>query len=204
MVRNAKADPYAGQKLWWDPIELDRDSSQQSPSDAPVLTEAQVKQWLEDGFLVVTGLWPQELIDAAAATAAELHPYDKVAANKSGFSEMPWLSAPPKGQFPEDPTRTEAGAPENPLNHMTVHPRAIAAVAQLLDTPDTNVRLSQSHVIARWGGLVDPDAPEGHPKHGVIQGDQDIHVDCEPDVTVATGYCDRYSLLYVSLPAVSG
>jgi hypothetical protein len=60
---------------------------------------------------------------------------------------------------------------------MTIHPRAIAAVAQLMDTPQENVRLSQSHVIARWGGLVEPDAAEGDEKHSVIQGDQDIHVD---------------------------
>ncbi len=187
MVRNAQADPYAAQELWWDPIELDCEST------GPVLTEQQVKHWLEDGFLIVTGLWPQELIDAAAATAAELHPFDDVAAKKGGFSEMPWLSAPPKG-FLEDPTRMKDGAPENPLNHMTVHPRALAAVAQLLDTPDTNVRLSQSHVIARWGGLVDPDAPEGDPMHGVIQGDQDIHVDCEPDACLMVSRFRCYGL----------
>jgi hypothetical protein len=46
-----------------------------------------------------------------------------------------------------------------------------------MDTPQDNVRLSQSHVIARWGGLVNPDAKEGDDDFGVIQGDQDIHVD---------------------------
>jgi len=56
------------------------------------------------------------------------------------------------------------------------------------------VRLSQSHVIARWGGLVDPDAPEGDPMHGVIQGDQDIHVDCEPDACLMVSRFRCYGL----------
>ena len=98
MVRNAKADPYADQQLWWDPIQLDS-----TDDTGPVLTEEQVQQWLEDGFLAVTGLWPEALIEAAAATAAELHPYEKVAEDKRGFSEMPWLSAPPKGFLEEFP-----------------------------------------------------------------------------------------------------
>ena len=172
MVRNAQANPYAEQELWWDPIALD------SESEGPVLTEDQVQQWLENGFLIVTGLWPEDLVEAAAATAAHLHPYEAVKANKGGFSEQPWHMAPPASVL-KDPTQTEdAAGPENPLNHMTIHPRAISAVAQLMDTPQTNVRLSQSHVIARWGGLIDPDATEDDELHGVIQGDQDIHVDC--------------------------
>ena len=42
MVRNALADPYAETELWWEPIQLD------SSNDGPVLTEAQVQQWLRD------------------------------------------------------------------------------------------------------------------------------------------------------------
>ena len=43
MVRNALADPYAETELWWEPIQLDS-----SNVDGPVLTEAQVQQWLRD------------------------------------------------------------------------------------------------------------------------------------------------------------
>ena len=111
-----------------------------------MLSQAQVDQWLQDGFVAVTGLWPEGLIEAAAATAAALHPYEEVSKNKRGFSEMPWLSAPPKGVgYPADPKRAENAAPENPLNHMTVHPRVIKAVAQLLETP---VRLTSTCSLA--------------------------------------------------------
>ena len=119
MVRNSKAGHYPNQDVWWGPVHLC------PPHGArPIFTDAQVKRWLEDGFLICTGLWPEELIQAAALKAAELHPREQVAKHKRGFSEMPW---------------TGEDGPENPLNHMTIHPRAIAAAAQLLDTPQTNV-----------------------------------------------------------------
>jgi hypothetical protein len=123
MVRNSRAGHYPDQELWWGPVHLD--SSQQD--DAPIFSPAQVKQWLEDGFLIVTGLWPEELIDQAAAMAAELHPKEQVAEDGRGFSEAPWLT--PRGE-----------APENPLNHMCVSAstplHAVRArAAQLLFAP---------------------------------------------------------------------
>ena len=44
------------------------------PDDAPgaVLTEEQVARWHADGFVVVQGIWPESLIDAAVAAAATL------------------------------------------------------------------------------------------------------------------------------------
>ena len=41
-------------------------------------------------------------------------------------------------------TRPEDKAPEMALNHMTIEPRALAACSQLMDTPQENIRLSQS------------------------------------------------------------
>ena len=162
MVRNALADPYAETELWWEPIQLD------SSNDGPVLTEAQVQQWLRDvrphptllagrwasgalltlgcaraqGFLPVTGLWPEELIERAVAEVHALHPPEEVAKAGRGFSEQPWLHAPPVGF--NEVTRPEDKAPEMALNHMTIEPRALAACSQLMDTPQENIRLSQS------------------------------------------------------------
>ena len=163
MVRNALADPYAETELWWEPIQLDS-----SNVDGPVLTEAQVQQWLRDvrphptllagrwasgalltlgcaraqGFLPVTGLWPEELIERAVAEVHALHPPEEVAKAGRGFSEQPWLHAPPVGF--NEVTRPEDKAPEMALNHMTIEPRALAACSQLMDTPQENIRLSQS------------------------------------------------------------
>ncbi len=32
----------------------------------PVLSDSQLQQWMEDGYVVVHGMWPQQLIDSAA------------------------------------------------------------------------------------------------------------------------------------------
>ena len=53
MVRDSRTGDYPDpDQTWWDPIHLD--SAQQ---DGPVLSDAQVQQWLRDGFLIVSGLW---------------------------------------------------------------------------------------------------------------------------------------------------
>ena len=71
---------------------------------------------------MVDGLWPEDLVRRAAQEAATLHPEDAIRSQSDagrrvrGFSEMPWIEA---GE----------AAPETALNHMTVHPRALTAVA---------------------------------------------------------------------------
>ena len=89
-----------------------------------MLTEDQISRWLNDGFLVVTGLWPPELVERAMAEARALHSLEQVESVSRGFSEMPWTG--PHG-------------PEMALNQMTIHPRALGAVSQLLGTPEGNL-----------------------------------------------------------------
>ena len=88
-----------------------------SEPDAPVLTEEQVARWHADGFVVVQGIWPESLIDAAVAAAATL-PDDQ---GPGGFP------------FSED---------MQPFNDVCLHPRFLRAAAQCLGTED--VRLVQS------------------------------------------------------------
>lgn len=157
MVRNVHPDPYKhlSHDDWWHPHSL-------AGNDAPgILDEAQIEQFRYDGFVVVTGLWPDEVIGQAAAEAAELHPFDEVVENRRGFSEMPWV-------------QQREGSPDVALNHMTVHPRALAAVAQLMQAQVLDIRLSQSHVIAKYGHQI---SRPGEAHDGTIAGDQDIHVD---------------------------
>lgn len=160
MVRNTAPDPYRslGADDWWVPDALSTDSP---PGIAP-LTEAQVQRFRHDGFIVVDDLWPEMLIREAAAEARTLHPAEGVLDSSApSFSEMPWTQ---QGDL----------APDAALNHMTVHPRALLAVAQLLRTDTIQLRLSQSHVIAKAGVRVNR---PGHPAHDTPAGDQDIHVD---------------------------
>lgn len=167
MVRNVQPDPYANLDTsdWWHPAKLASDDKLHI--EQPILTNEQVRQFREDGFLVVTGLWPDNLISRASTEAMELHPRDQIIERHNagkqfrGFSEMPWV-------------HKQESAPETALNHMTIHPRALRAVAQLMETDGLNIRLSQSHVIARFGELI---TESGDGLEETIKGDQDIHVD---------------------------
>ena len=157
MVRNVHPNPYdnLGEDDWWHPQDL---SANQVPS---ILSASQVDQFRHDGFVVVTGLWPVDLIMQAAVEARELHPFDDVVDARGGFSEMPWV-------------HKREDAPDVALNHMTIHPRALAAVSQLMERPVLDLRLSQSHVIAKYGHQI---SRPGEERDGTIAGDQDIHVD---------------------------
>ena len=157
MVRNVYPNPYQNltPEDWWHPDSL-------AGSAAPeILNSAQIDRFRHDGFLVVTGLWPDEFITQAAEEAAGLHPFDEVVENRRGFSEMPWV-------------QQREAAPDVALNHMTVHPRALAAVAQLMEVTVLDLRLSQSHLIAKYGHHINR---PGEARDGTIAGDQDIHVD---------------------------
>jgi hypothetical protein len=166
MTRNIQPDPYEalGADDWWYPEVLTGDPSR---ARGPVLSEAQLSRFHNDGFIVVTGLWPAETIDVAAAEARTLHPAEQIIRDaRAGKyhrtrTEMPW-------------TQQGDAAPDATLNHMTIHPRALHAIAQLLGSDPIDIRLSQSHVIAKHGQLIDR---PGHPSDGTISGDQDIHVD---------------------------
>lgn len=88
-----------------------------SEPDSPVLTDDQVARWHADGFVVVHGIWPDSLIDAAVAAAATL-----------SDDESP-------GGFPFSEKM-------QPFNDVCLHPRFLRAAAQCLGTED--VRLVQS------------------------------------------------------------
>eukprot|EP01047_Picozoa_sp_COSAG01_P004575 COSAG01_NODE_152_length_23937_cov_122.193976_5_plen_187_part_00 len=169
MVRNVQPNPYEHTTSWWDPLRLANEpvaaAGAAAATAADVLSPELVSRWLHDGFVVVDNLWPEALVAQAMAEAMELHPeaQELVRARGRGgmqpgrgFSEMPWTT---KGEK----------SPDMALNLMTVHPRVLSAVSQLLATPVSNLRLSQSHVIAKAGVA----KPGGGGEHGVeIMGDQ--------------------------------
>jgi hypothetical protein len=159
MVRNTQRNPYSNleHKDWWHPEELSLED--------PLLNKEQLSRFREDGFIVVTGVWPTDFLDKASKEAAQIHPAEKVAEKGGAFSAMPWY---------EQKDRGDDRAPDAAVNHMTIHPRPLAVVAQLMNTHAMNIRLSQSHIIAKFGAQIDR---PGDPNHGNVSGDQEIHVD---------------------------
>ncbi len=164
-MRNTYPDPYKSlrEEDWWWPEQLPGD---QEP-DEPLLSNEQRRRFLEDGFIVVDGLWPTEMVEKAAAETKELLPEQKVIARSlsderyNPFSPMPWVH------------RQEESA-DLAINHMSVHQRPLKAASELLGVNVGELRLYQDHLIAKFG------RPIGGEESGTpmtVSGDQDIHVD---------------------------
>ena len=164
-MRSTYPDPYKSlrEEDWWWPEQLPDD---QEP-DEPLLSLDQRRRFLEDGFIVVDGLWPTEMIEKAAAETRELFPEQKVIARSlsderyNPFSSMPWVH------------RQEESA-DLAINHMSVHQRPLKAASELLGVNAGELRLYQDHLIAKFG------RPVGGEESGTpitVAGDQDIHVD---------------------------
>eukprot|EP01051_Picozoa_sp_SAG22_P010216 SAG22_NODE_905_length_6570_cov_9.540411_3_plen_402_part_00 len=174
-----------GDAEWVHPVELppsEPDAAGRWPRQ-PLLTSAQVADFVSDGFIAVDNLWPGPLVARAAAEAAQYFP-DKSEDPDGDYggtgrlaqvdargepwgrrvhaSNMRWAALP----FP-DISSGGGGwetAPELALNQISVHERALSAVAQLLGTVEEDLRLSQSVVRPRYGN-----AANG--------GNQGMHVD---------------------------
>ena len=84
MVRNTGPNHYINleQQDWWHPEEISLED--------PSLSEGQISRFRQDGFIVVTGLWPADLIDRASVEATQIHPTVEVIERGRGFSPMPW------------------------------------------------------------------------------------------------------------------
>ena len=127
MVRRLHPYPYRDLTPgdWWHPERL--------PDDSTLLTADQLARFNEIGFVVVDNLWPDELVQRAADEARARHPVDEVVARsvadpgRIALSRMPW-------------THNGADAPDDALNVMTIHPRALQVVAQLMRTTPMMLR----------------------------------------------------------------
>ncbi len=166
-MRNISPDPYRGlgKEDWWWPERLPSDS--ELKVDQNLLTQDQYDRFLNDGFIVVDDLWPSDLIDQAITETQDLFPEEKVIAKSLSderyrpFSSMPWIH---QGERSADLA----------INHMSIHPRAIKAAGELLQTGVRELRLYQDHLIAKFGRPYESDEALATT---TILGDQDIHVD---------------------------
>ena len=121
------------------------------------LGRAHVTSWRERGSVLVDGLLPDDLVAAVAEMAAAAFPVpaDVDLAMPADFGSGG------RFVFPSD-------APA--VNTLTLHPRLLGAVAQLLGTPVSDLRLTQSDLWVKYGRT----ARSGDP---VDNDDQRMHVD---------------------------
>lgn len=121
----------------------------------PVLSPSQAESWRERGFALVNGVLPDSLVMDARRVIDELLP----AAGSEGTGR--YFGSGGRLVFP-------TGFPS--LDEITLHPRLLASVAQLLSVEVRDLRLTQSDVWAKYG-------------HGQKDGnelsndDQRIHMD---------------------------
>lgn len=123
-----------GSKDWAEPGEA---ALEETPSN-DVLTAAQVAAWRERGFALVDGVLPMELVQRARADAAAAFP-------APGSAESEAVNDFGSGG------RMEFPAPSAAVNALTLHPRLLRAVAQLLGVETTSLRLTQSDVWPKYG-----------------------------------------------------
>ena len=121
----------------------------------------QIASWRSRGFALVSGLLPEPLVDALVAAAAERFP-------SPGSEEAKKIAD--FGSNLNFPSTIEA------FNELTLHPRLLGAVSELLDVSITDLRLSQSDLWPKYGR---------EDRSGVLrQQDQRIHIDY-PNHTLA-------------------
>eukprot|EP01052_Picozoa_sp_SAG31_P015537 SAG31_NODE_1002_length_10448_cov_27.630399_3_plen_362_part_00 len=159
-----------------------------------VLSEAQVAHWREVGYLHIHGIWPQDVIDAAYEEAVQLAPFPNPDGSQPSSGRPVFGFQPPTraGHRVHRSTTVRPGAfpySENPaLATVTLHPRMLQAISELLDVDVPDLRLTQSMLGGKYGGVpLDPSeyretfqrGPDGvSPGWGNARGDQGMHHEC--------------------------
>ena len=121
------------------------------------LTADQINSWRAQGFTLVHDLLPRELLDEAKADALKHYPPPQ----SEGAKAFSTFGSDQKFVFPSPISSA--------VNRLTLHPRLLQAVASLLDTPITELRLTQSDLWPKYG--------HDQATHKQDNTDQRIHCD---------------------------
>ena len=130
----------------------------------PVLSPEQIKSWREVGFTLVDGLFPDDLIASLRADALSTYPApgsNEARAIKDFGSEGGFVF--PSGSLA--------------FNSVTLHPALLQAVAELLATRISDLRLTQSDLWPKYGEGERPADKETKARDIYNNQDQRIHVD---------------------------
>lgn len=123
----------------------------------PVLIASQVESWREQGFCLVGGIFEPDLIADLTRFAESTYPAPG-SAEAAAFTDFGSFG---KGNFPSHNAA---------LNAVTLHPRLLEAIAQLLGVEPHDLRLTQSDLWPKYGRTERPTDP-------LDNNDQRIHVD---------------------------
>lgn len=124
----------------------------EGPDDAAeVLTAAQVEEYSSTGACVVENLWPRELVAAVKADAERIFRSEEGRARARRGLGSDLMSFPCEGS--------------NAFNLLSLHPRLLTAMSQLLHVPKIDLRLTQSEL---WEKAADRTA---------ANNDQRVHMD---------------------------
>ena len=141
-------------------------------TDAP-LSHDQIQQWRSAGFTLVSGLLDPQLV-AAVTSQADAHYPEPNSTQATAFTDFGSAGAL------TFPTQQPA------LNQLTLAPALLNGVAQLLDIPVPELRLTQSDLWPKYGRTQGSNAAAHHNQQDSQQDNQDqrIHVDY-PNHTLA-------------------
>lgn len=121
---------------------------------ADTLTEEQAASWRNQGFALVDDVFPEEVLLPLLHAARAAFPEPGTPASRAFTDFGGGLTFP---------------SPLPPLNDLVLHPRLLAAAAQLLGVPVWDVRLSQAEVWPKYG--------REDSKGALDNSDQRIHCD---------------------------
>ena len=108
------------------------------PAATEVLTGEQVAAWRERGFTLVDGVLPTPLLERAREDCRVVFP----AAGSPEVEELTDFGSRGRMEFP---------ASSAAVNGLTLHPRLLRAVAQLLSVETLDLRLTQSDLWPKYG-----------------------------------------------------
>ena len=103
-----------------------------------VLSEAQIIEWREHGFALVDGVFPSALLAQARDDALAVFP----SAGSDAADAVNDFGSSGNMEFP---------AASGAVNDLTLHPRLLRAVAQLLAVETLELRLTQSDLWPKYG-----------------------------------------------------
>jgi hypothetical protein len=131
------------------------DATPTTPSGR-VLTQTQIDSWRNRGYAFVSGVFEDTLVAElrADATRAFPPPDSPESAELTDFGSAGRFNFPGKSAA---------------FNAVSLHPRLLAAIAELLDVPTTQLRLTQSDLWLKYGQIRPPGTFDND--------DQRIHVD---------------------------
>lgn len=117
----------------------------------------QVRSWRENGFAFVDGLFPTDLIERARAECMPLFPSPGSPESEAvtDYGSMGVM------EFP---------SPSDAINEITLHPRLLMAISQLLGLRIRDLRLTQSEAWPKYGHTREAESP-------LDNQDQRMHVD---------------------------